>query len=64
LSPKLDAVTLVAVSNSEEGIAALESGAVDGYASDKLLLVVCRQPIFTLCGKIRELGYSAGVPIG
>jgi glutamate/aspartate transport system substrate-binding protein len=36
---KLDAATLVAVKSREEGIAALESGAVDGYASDKLLLV-------------------------
>ena len=36
---KLDAATLVAVGNREEGIAALESGAADGYASDKLLLV-------------------------
>ena len=36
---KLDAATLVAVANRGEGIAALESGAVDGYASDKLLLV-------------------------
>ncbi|WP_457091429.1 amino acid ABC transporter substrate-binding protein [Microvirga sp. P5_D2] len=36
---KLDAATLVAVGSREEGIAALESGAVDGYASDKLLLV-------------------------
>jgi glutamate/aspartate transport system substrate-binding protein len=36
---KLDAATLVAVKSREEGIAALESGVVDGYASDKLLLV-------------------------
>jgi ABC-type amino acid transport substrate-binding protein len=36
---KLDAATLVPVGNREEGIAALESGAADGYASDKLLLV-------------------------
>ena len=36
---KLDAATLVVVNNSKEGIAALESGVVDGYASDKLLLV-------------------------
>jgi ABC-type amino acid transport substrate-binding protein len=36
---KLDAATLVAVKSREEGVAALESGAVDGYASDKLLLV-------------------------
>jgi len=36
---KLDAATLVAVENREQGIAALESGAVDGYASDRLLLV-------------------------
>jgi ABC-type amino acid transport substrate-binding protein len=36
---KLDAATVVAVANRGEGIAALESGAVDGYASDKLLLV-------------------------
>jgi glutamate/aspartate transport system substrate-binding protein len=36
---KFDTATLIAVKNSEEGIAALESGAVDGYASDKLLLV-------------------------
>jgi ABC-type amino acid transport substrate-binding protein len=35
---KLDA-TLIAVGTREEGIAALESGAVEGYASDKLLLV-------------------------
>lgn len=32
-------VTLVAVQDREEGIAALEAGKVDGYASDKLLLV-------------------------
>jgi len=36
---KLDAATLVVVEKPEEGIAALESGAVDAYASDKLLLV-------------------------
>jgi len=36
---KLDAATLVAVGSREEGIAALESGAADGYASDRLLLV-------------------------
>jgi glutamate/aspartate transport system substrate-binding protein len=36
---KLDAAALVPVGSREEGIAALESGAVDGYASDKLLLV-------------------------
>ena len=36
---KLDAATLVAVGSREEGIAALESGTADGYASDKLLLV-------------------------
>src|SRR4051812_33938550 len=36
---KLDAATLVAVESREAGIAALESGAVDGYASDRLLLV-------------------------
>jgi glutamate/aspartate transport system substrate-binding protein len=36
---KLDTARLVTVKNSEEGIAALESGAVDGYASDRLLLV-------------------------
>ncbi len=32
-------VTLVAVQDRDEGIAALEAGKVDGYASDKLLLV-------------------------
>ena len=32
-------VTLLSVKDREEGIAALESGKVDGYASDKLLLV-------------------------
>jgi len=36
---KLDAATLVPVGNREEGIAALESEAADGHASDKLLLV-------------------------
>ena len=36
---KLDAATLVAVADREEGVAALESGAVDGYANDKLLLI-------------------------
>jgi len=36
---KLDAASLVVVENREQGMAALESGAVDGYASDKLLLV-------------------------
>jgi glutamate/aspartate transport system substrate-binding protein len=36
---KLDAATLVTVGSREEGIAALETGAADGYASDKLLLV-------------------------
>jgi ABC-type amino acid transport substrate-binding protein len=36
---KLDAATLVVVEKPEEGIAALESGTVDAYASDKLLLV-------------------------
>jgi ABC-type amino acid transport substrate-binding protein len=36
---KLDAATLVVVERPEEGIAALESGAVDAYASDRLLLV-------------------------
>ena len=36
---KLDAATLVAVGTREEGIAAVESGTADGYASDKLLLV-------------------------
>src|SRR5262245_49015372 len=36
---RLDAAKLVAVKNREEGIAALESGMVDGFASDKLLLV-------------------------
>src|SRR4051812_12754628 len=36
---KLDAATLVAVESREAGIAALESGAADGYASDRLLLV-------------------------
>ena len=36
---KLDGATVVAVEKPEEGIAALESGAVDAYASDKLLLV-------------------------
>jgi ABC-type amino acid transport substrate-binding protein len=35
---KLNA-TLVTVKNSEEGIATLESGAADAYASDRLLLV-------------------------
>jgi len=35
---KIDA-TVVAVKNRDEGTAMLESGAVDGYASDKLLLV-------------------------
>jgi glutamate/aspartate transport system substrate-binding protein len=32
-------ITEVAVKDSDEGIAALEAGKVDGYASDKLLLV-------------------------
>ncbi len=32
-------IALVAVANRDEGIAALEAGKVDGYASDKLLLV-------------------------
>jgi len=32
-------LTIVAVKSSDEGIAALEAGKVDGYASDKLLLV-------------------------
>jgi glutamate/aspartate transport system substrate-binding protein len=32
-------ITLVAVKDREEGIDALESGKVDGYASDKLLLI-------------------------
>jgi glutamate/aspartate transport system substrate-binding protein len=32
-------ITLVTVNNRDEGIAALEAGKVDGYASDKLLLV-------------------------
>jgi glutamate/aspartate transport system substrate-binding protein len=36
---KLDATTVVAVATREQGIAALELGNVDGYASDKLLLV-------------------------
>jgi len=36
---KLDTAVLVPVESREDGIAALESGAVDGYASDKLLLV-------------------------
>jgi ABC-type amino acid transport substrate-binding protein len=36
---KREAATLVALGNRKEGIAALESGAVDGYASDKLLLI-------------------------
>jgi ABC-type amino acid transport substrate-binding protein len=36
---KLDATTVVAVATREQGIAALEQGNVDGYASDKLLLV-------------------------
>jgi len=35
-------VTLVPVKDREEGTAALESGKVDGYASDKLLLVGAR----------------------
>ena len=32
-------LTIVAVKSSDEGIAALEAGKIDGYASDKLLLV-------------------------
>ena len=32
-------ITLVTVNNRDEGVAALEAGKVDGYASDKLLLV-------------------------
>lgn len=32
-------ITVVSVKDREEGVAALESGKVDGYASDKLLLV-------------------------
>jgi glutamate/aspartate transport system substrate-binding protein len=32
-------ITLVSVNNRDEGVAALEAGKVDGYASDKLLLV-------------------------
>src|SRR5271169_359465 len=32
-------ITLVIVNNSDEGLAALAAGKVDGYASDKLLLV-------------------------
>jgi ABC-type amino acid transport substrate-binding protein len=32
-------ITLVTVKDRDEGIAALESGKVDGYASDKLLLI-------------------------
>ena len=32
-------ITLVAVKDRDEGVAALEAGKVDGYASDKLLLV-------------------------
>jgi glutamate/aspartate transport system substrate-binding protein len=32
-------IALVTVTNSDEGLAALEGGKVDGYASDKLLLV-------------------------
>ncbi|WP_262299894.1 amino acid ABC transporter substrate-binding protein [Microvirga sesbaniae] len=36
---KLNAATLVAVQSRAEGIAAVESGAADGYASDRLLLV-------------------------
>src|SRR5215469_14276344 len=32
-------ITVVTVKDREEGISALESGKVDGYASDKLLLV-------------------------
>jgi glutamate/aspartate transport system substrate-binding protein len=35
-------LTIVTVKNSQEGIAALEGGKVDGYASDKLLLVGTR----------------------
>lgn len=35
----LDAATLVAVGHRDEGIAALETGTVDAFASDKLLLV-------------------------
>lgn len=34
--------SIVSVKNREEGIAALEKGSVDGYASDKLLLVGAR----------------------
>jgi len=32
-------LTIIAVKSGEEGIAALEAGKVDGYASDKLLLI-------------------------
>jgi len=36
---KLDAVTLIVVEKREDGIAALESGAVDAFVGDKLLLI-------------------------
>jgi ABC-type amino acid transport substrate-binding protein len=47
LKKRLVSVNVVTVKNREEGLAALEGGKVDGFASDKLL-------ILGLAGKVKD----------
>jgi ABC-type amino acid transport substrate-binding protein len=64
---KLD-LTLVPVKDRDEGIAALETGKVDGYASDKLLLlgaqVKNREALAMLPDELSVEPYAIALPRG
>jgi ABC-type amino acid transport substrate-binding protein len=64
---KLD-LTLIPVKDREEGIAALETGKVDGYASDKLLLLAAqvknRDAFAMLSDELSVEPYAIALPRG
>jgi len=62
------AATLISVKNRDEGVAALESGKADGFASDKLLLVGAQtkkpEALFMLPDDLSIEPYAIGLPRG